>query len=72
MNISSNLTSIYNNQNSINDSASRVANISAEDSTTDLSNEIPTQMTAQKAIEADALSIKTQDEILGTLLDIKA
>jgi flagellar hook protein FlgE len=29
-------------------------------------------MTAQKAIEADALSIKTQDEILGTLLDIKA
>ena len=41
-------------------------------SQTNLSREIPNQMLAQNAIELNTTSIKTQDEILGTLLDIKA
>ncbi|NPA60267.1 MAG: hypothetical protein GXO30_07380 [Epsilonproteobacteria bacterium] len=62
---------MYNNQYTIDTSANRVANISDENSTTDLAKEFPKQMIAQRAIEADVVSIKTQDEILGTLLDIK-
>jgi len=72
MNISTNINSIYNNQSIINTSADRIAQSSMQGSTTDLAQEIPKQMVAQKAVEADAVSIKTQDDVLGTLLDIKA
>ena len=72
MNISTNINSIYNNQSIINTSADRIAQSSMQGSTTDLAQEIPKQMIAQKAVEADAVSIKTQDDVLGTLLDIKA
>jgi flagellar hook protein FlgE len=41
-------------------------------SQTDLSKEMPDQMIAQDATELNATTIKTQDEMLGTLLDMKA
>ena len=72
MNISNNINSIYNNQTAMDVSANKVANISNKNSDADLSQEIPKQMIAQKAVEADVISIKTQDDVLGTLLDIKA
>lgn len=41
-------------------------------SQTDLAKEIPDQMVVQGATAANVTSIKTQDEMLGSLLDIKA
>lgn len=41
-------------------------------SQTDLAKEIPEQMVVQGATAANVTSIKTQDEMLGSLLDIKA
>jgi flagellar hook protein FlgE len=41
-------------------------------SQTDLAKEIPDQIIAQDATEANVATIKTQDEMFGTLLDIKA
>ena len=40
-------------------------------SQTDLTKEIPDQMTAQMATEVNASAIKTKDEMFGSLLDIK-
>lgn len=41
-------------------------------SQTDLAKEIPDQITAQNATSANVSVIKTQDEMFGSLLDIKA
>ncbi|EQB34453.1 hypothetical protein M947_10630 [Sulfurimonas hongkongensis] len=41
-------------------------------SQTDLAKEIPDQLVVQSATAANVTSIKTQDEMLGSLLDIKA
>jgi flagellar hook protein FlgE len=41
-------------------------------SQTDLSKEIPDQIVAGEVAEANVSAIKTQDEMFGTLLDIKA
>jgi len=41
-------------------------------SQTDLTKEIPDQIVASKVTQANVSAIKTQDEMLGTLLDIKA
>ena len=41
-------------------------------SQTDLAKEIPDQITQGGVAEANVSAIKTQDEMLGTLLDIKA
>lgn len=41
-------------------------------SQTDLSKEIPEQITISNATVANVSAIKTQDEMLGSLLDIKA
>ena len=41
-------------------------------SQTDLAKEIPDQIIAQNTSGVNVAAIKTQDEILGTLLDIKA
>ncbi len=54
------------------------ANIRSADDTnstksqTDLSKELPDQIIAESAVEANVVAIKTQDDILGSLLDIKA
>ena len=41
-------------------------------SQTNLTQEIVDQMTIQKVTEANVKAIRTQDDILGSLLDIKA
>jgi flagellar hook protein FlgE len=41
-------------------------------SQTDLAKEIPDQIIAQDAVAVNVSAIKTQDEMFGTLLDIKA
>jgi flagellar hook protein FlgE len=41
-------------------------------SQTNLTKEIPDQMVAQKAMAVNVSAIKTQNEMLGSLLDIKA
>ncbi|OHE09552.1 MAG: hypothetical protein A2513_04640 [Sulfurimonas sp. RIFOXYD12_FULL_33_39] len=41
-------------------------------SQTDLTKEIPNQIIAQEATAVNVTAIKTQDEMLGSLLDIKA
>lgn len=40
-------------------------------SQTDLSKEIPNQIVAQRVTEANVSAIKTQDEMLGSLIDMK-
>jgi flagellar hook protein FlgE len=40
-------------------------------SQTDLTKEIPNQIIAQDAVAVNVSAIKTQDEMFGTLLDIK-
>lgn len=41
-------------------------------SQTDLSKEIPDQMITQGVSEVNAAAIRTQDEMIGSVLDIKA
>ncbi len=78
MNISNNIASIGFQQETLNKSAQAVANINkpAEEANnqvqTDLSKEMTTQMVAQNATEANVSTIKTADEMFGSLLDIKA
>jgi len=60
-----------------NDSKTPVANVRVADdngsqkSQTDLAKEIPDQIIQGRVAEVNVAAIKTQDEIFGTLLDIK-
>lgn len=47
-------------------------NTGSEKSQTDLSKEIPNEIVAQRTTEANVTAIKAQDDVMGTLLDIKA
>jgi len=47
-------------------------NSGSEKSQTNLSKEIPDLMIAQAGTSVNVTAIKTQDEMLGTLLDIKS
>ncbi len=67
MNISSNISSIQSSQVMMNQSATNIAGSNA-----DLSKEIPKQIAIEKDVAANASVIKTQDDMLGSLLDIKA
>jgi flagellar hook protein FlgE len=44
----------------------------SEKSQTDLAKELPEQIVIEDVTQANAVAIKTQDEILGSLIDIKA
>lgn len=79
MNISNNIASIGFQQETLNKSAQAVANINKPpleqgnmQTQTDLSKEMTTQIVAQNATEANVSSIKSADEMFGSLLDIKA
>ncbi|WP_277640666.1 flagellar basal body rod C-terminal domain-containing protein [Wolinella succinogenes] len=48
------------------------ANTSKSERATDLTKELPEQMIAERGIEANARTIKTYDDVLGTVLDLKA
>ena len=60
------------------DSNSVSANTNLADDTlsaksqTDLAKELPEQIVVESGIEANVVALKTQDDILGSLLDIKA
>ena len=41
-------------------------------SATELTREFPGMMTTQRAFEANAVAVRTADEMMGTLLDIRA
>lgn len=88
MNISSNISSIQAHQTMMNTNANNIANVNTDGSVTanttkadntsslmsqtDLVKEIPDQMIAEKATAVNATAIRTQDEMLGSLLDIKS
>jgi len=61
MNISNNINTLQTNQNSMN-------NLAKEK---DLTKSIPQQISLEKNHEANATAIRTQDDMMGTLLDIK-
>ena len=44
----------------------------SQKSQTDLAKEIPVQITSVGVAQANAAAIRTQDDMLGTVLDIKA
>ena len=67
MNISSNISSITTNQSSLNSTAENIRHAKG-----DLNKEIPNLITAEKTNALNTTAIKTQDEMLGSLLDIKA
>ena len=70
MNVSNNISSMQSYQTMLNTSANNIANPNS--STTNLAKEIPNMMIAEDATSVNASAIKTQDEMLGSLLDIKA
>lgn len=75
MNISSNVSSLYTNQSMMDFSANKVANINnknSQGSQTDLAKEMTNQIVAEDVAAVNVSAIKTQDEMLGSLLDIKA
>lgn len=59
-------TTITNQDNAV------VAQSSKSTNGTDLATEFTDQITLDKSFEANADTIKTQDEMLGSLLDMKA
>lgn len=67
MNISSNTSSIQTNQSFLNKTAANIQKQSG-----DLSKDIPNLTIAQDVNALNVSAIKTQDEMLGSLLDIKA
>jgi len=72
MNISNNVSSIQTQQSSLNKSAHNIANLNTKGSSTDLSKEFTSQIITQGATEVNVNAIKTHDQMLGSLLDIKA
>ena len=67
MPISNNVSSLQTNQQFLNTTANSIKNQSGE-----LTKDIPNLIVAEKTNTADVVAIKTQDEMLGSLLDIKA
>lgn len=58
--------------NSIKADVSKADDNGSKTSQTDLTKEIPNQIVAKEATAVNVTAIKTQDEMLGSLLDIKA
>jgi len=65
-------TKITNNNESITTNTRPADDTSSLKSQTNLSKELPEQIMIEKGIKANVTAIKTQDDILGSLLDIKA
>lgn len=65
-------TRISDNQNSVTAYNVKADDTGSSKSQTDLAKEIPNQIVAQDATAVNVTAIKTQDEMLGSLLDIKA
>ena len=67
MSISNNISSLQTNQQFLNTTANSIKNQSGE-----LTKDIPNLLIAQKTNAVNITAIKAQDEMLGSLLDIKA
>ena len=65
-------TTIENDGNGITASSAKASDNGSKRSQTDLTQEIPDQMIAENVTAVNVTAIRTQDEMLGTLLDIKA
>ncbi|MCD6174046.1 MAG: hypothetical protein J7J96_09730 [Sulfurimonas sp.] len=65
-------TKIDNTDKSVTANLSKATDTGSTKSQTDLAKEIPRQIIAQDIVALNANVIKTQDDILGSLLDIKA
>ena len=63
---------ISENGNSIKPNLRQADDTLQRQSQTDLSKELPDQIVSQKATEVNVNAIKTQDDMFGSLLDIKA
>lgn len=65
-------TQFSNTQGSVSANIRSANDTGSPKSQTNLSKEIPDQMLANKGVALNVATIKTQDEMLGSLLDIKA
>lgn len=65
-------TTITNSGSSVVAEHSKAQDNNSLQSQTNLTKEIVNQITIEKATEANVKAIRTQDDILGSLLDIKA
>lgn len=65
-------TRMTSNDGSISANTRKADNNGSAKSQTDLAKEIPNQIIAQDATAVNVAAIKTQDEMFGSLLDIKA
>lgn len=65
-------TRVVGGENSLRADNTKADNTGSKISQTDLAKEMTTQIIAQDATAVNVNAIRTQDEILGSLLDIKA
>lgn len=65
-------TRISGNENTVSANIRKADDTGSKTSQTDLTKEIPDQIVTQGATAVNVSAIKTQDEMLGSLLDIKA
>ena len=65
-------TTLHDTGNSVTASSVKATDNGSARSQTDLAKELPDQMIAQDGVAVNVTAIRTQDEMLGTLLDIKA
>lgn len=65
-------TQLKDNGNSVSVNIRQADDNGSPKSQTDLAKEIPDQIVAQAGTEVNVEAIKAQDDILGSLLDIKA
>ncbi len=65
-------TTLNDNSTSVSATTTRASDNGSPKSQTDLAKELPDQMIAQEGVAVNVTAIKTQDEMLGTLLDLKA
>jgi len=72
MQVSTNVSSILDHQSMLNKSAQKLSSISQKGSNTDLAKEITNQIIAKDGVSVNANAIKTQNEMMGSLLDLKA
>ncbi|NOQ32204.1 MAG: hypothetical protein GQ570_13900 [Helicobacteraceae bacterium] len=61
-----------NGENSVQATFRKADDTGSERSQTDLTKEIPDQMNIENIAEANLAAVRTEDEMFGTLLDIKA
>lgn len=65
-------TSISSNSNSTSANTRLSDNTGSQTSQTDIAKELTDQIVTEDAVAVNVSAIKTQDEMLGSLLDIKA